>query len=108
MMSPYHSCDDVCVSGKSTETDVRTPSVVATLGPASPPPSPVARLALPHRPPGQGVDAWRIVARYRSGTVAGSHGLPCFPRRHGMRLSCYLKFKELEGKHRAGPQGQFI
>jgi len=30
--------------------------------------------------PRRGETAWRIVARYRSGTVAGSHGLPCFPR----------------------------
>src|ERR1700744_4322243 len=30
--------------------------------------------------PDRGRNAWRIVARNRSGTVAGFHGLPCLPR----------------------------
>jgi hypothetical protein len=51
--------------------------------------------------PGRGVGAWRFVARYRSGTVAGSHGLPCFrdDGKSGGRLS---GFKELRGMVRAG------
>jgi hypothetical protein len=61
--------------------------------------SPVVRSALPHPTPGPEVDPQRIVARYRSGTVADSHGLHCFPRRskrersnrgHSSRVNCSL------------------
>ena len=48
---------------------------------SSPPPSPVARLAFLRRAPRLRDRAWRSVACYRSGTVAGSHGIPSILRR---------------------------
>jgi hypothetical protein len=69
--------------------------------PASPPPSPVARLALPRRTPRQRIRAWRSVACYRSGTVTGFHGIPSSLRRYTEAHSLRTKSKNQMPPYRA-------
>jgi len=78
------------------ETDVRTPSFPVIDDPITRLTSaftgcPIG-LAAPF--PRQGNGAWRIVARYRSGTVAGSHGLPLLRDKRATALAD-ARFKEL-------------
>jgi hypothetical protein len=58
---------------------------------SSPPPSPVARLAFLRRAPRLRDRAWRSVACYRSGTVAGFHGIPSILRRKAKALGARTK-----------------
>jgi hypothetical protein len=58
---------------------------------SSPPPSPVTRLAFLRRVPRLRDRAWRSVACYRSGTVAGSHGIPSILRRKAKAFGARTK-----------------
>src|SRR5258705_9927001 len=95
MMSPCHSCDDGLVSdvdgNRCSDSELRG-RVMACLTSAFT----GCPIGFAAPTPGQGVGAWRLVSRYRSGTVAGSHGLPCFPRRSRREIRSHLEFKELE------------
>jgi hypothetical protein len=60
---------------------------------SSPPPSPVTRLAFLRRAPRLRDRAWRSVACYRSGTVAGSHGIPSILRRKAKAFGARTKIQ---------------
>jgi hypothetical protein len=60
---------------------------------SSPPPSPVTRLAFLRRVPRLRDRAWRSVACYRSGTVAGSHGIPSILRRKAKAFGARTKIQ---------------
>ena len=76
------------------ETDVRTPSFVVTQVTCLTSAFTGCPIGFAASSPRRRDDAWRIVARYRSGTVAGFHGLSCF-RDEGQKRWLLPKFKEL-------------
>jgi hypothetical protein len=70
---------------------------------SSPPPSPIRRLALPRCALGLRVCAWRSVACYRSGTVAGSNGIPSILRMNAKGTRLRPKSKNQVPDYRACP-----